>query len=177
MFPLGSLEILVNWYQSMRRHIPEVSSLRRLLDFEKVSREGDILIRGRRNRRLMITKWQQQNFYPAQNINTTIKSKVVRLAGHMACEKTIEFQSGTLYIGATITLIWIWEKRNEKVWTVSNYHQNAKIQQNTLKLFIISLNSTCMFRPAPAILRVGVIKYQVQCFKKSVVKIKKWSSI
>ena len=29
-----------------------------------------------------------------------------------------------------------------------------------------------MFRPAPAILWVGVVKYQVQFFKKSVVKIK-----
>jgi hypothetical protein len=47
-----------------------------------------------------------------------------------------------------------------------------KIQQNALKLFIISVNSTYMFRPAPAILSVGVIKYQVQCFKKCVVKIK-----
>jgi hypothetical protein len=46
------------------------------------------------------------------------------------------------------------------------------IQQNALKLFIISLNSTYMFRPAPAILRVDVIKYQVQCFKKCVVKMK-----
>jgi hypothetical protein len=46
-----------------------------------------------------------------------------------------------------------------------------KIQQNALKLFIISVNSTYMFRPAPAILRVGVIKYQVQYFKKSVVTI------
>jgi hypothetical protein len=52
-----------------------------------------------------------------------------------------------------------------------------KIQQNALKLFIISLNSTYMFRPAPAILRVGVIKYQEQCFKKSVLKIKKGPSI
>jgi hypothetical protein len=47
-----------------------------------------------------------------------------------------------------------------------------KIQQNVLKLFIISMNSTYMFRLAPAILREGVIKYQVQCFKKCVVKIK-----
>jgi hypothetical protein len=47
-----------------------------------------------------------------------------------------------------------------------------KIQQNALKLFIISLNSTYMFRPGPDILRVGVIKYQVKCFKKCVVKIK-----
>jgi hypothetical protein len=41
-----------------------------------------------------------------------------------------------------------------------------KIQQNALKLFIISLNSTYMFRPAPAIFRMGVIKYQVQCSKR-----------
>jgi hypothetical protein len=47
------------------------------------------------------------------------------------------------------------------------------IQRNALKLFIISLNSIYMFRPAPAILRVGVVKYQVQCFKKCVVKTKK----
>ena len=45
------------------------------------------------------------------------------------------------------------------------------IQQNALKFFIISLNSTYMFRPAPAI-KVNVIKYQVQCFKKCVDKIK-----
>ena len=47
-----------------------------------------------------------------------------------------------------------------------------KIQQNALKLFIISLNSTYMFRPAPAIFRVVVMKYQVQCSKR-VDKIKK----
>ena len=60
-----------------------------------------------------------------------------------------------------------------RVWPYIFYHQYAEIQQNALELFIISLNSTYMFRPAPAILRVGVIKYQVQCSKKSVVKIKK----
>jgi hypothetical protein len=51
-------------------------------------------------------------------------------------------------------------------------YQHVKIQQNALKLFIILMTSTYMFRPAPAILRVGVIKYQVQ-FLKSVVKVKK----
>jgi hypothetical protein len=51
-------------------------------------------------------------------------------------------------------------------------NQQVKIQQNALKLFIILMTSTDMFRPAPAILRVGVMKYQVQ-FLKSVLKIKK----
>jgi diacylglycerol kinase family enzyme len=54
-----------------------------------------------------------------------------------------------------------------------NRLSDCKIQQNALKVFIISLSSTYMFWPAPAILRVHVIKYQVQFFKKSVIKIKK----
>jgi hypothetical protein len=50
--------------------------------------------------------------------------------------------------------------------------QQVKIQQNALKVFIILMTSTYMFRPAPAILRVVVMKYQVQ-FLKCVDKIKK----
>jgi hypothetical protein len=60
-----------------------------------------------------------------------------------------------------------------RVWLCIFYRQYVKkTQQNALKLFIISLKSTYVFRPAPAIVRVGVIKYQVQCFKKFVVKMK-----
>jgi hypothetical protein len=40
-------------------------------------------------------------------------------------------------------------------------------------LFIVSFNPTYMFRQAPAIFRVVVIKYQVTLFKNSVIKVKK----
>jgi hypothetical protein len=53
----------------------------------------------------------------------------------------------------------------------------AEIQQNALRLFIISFNPTYMFRPEPAIFRVGVIKYQVKLFKNSVIKVKMESQV
>jgi hypothetical protein len=48
------------------------------------------------------------------------------------------------------------------------FYKYAEIQRNALRLFIVSFNPTYLFRPAPAIFRVVVIKYQVKLFKKQV---------
>ena len=69
------------------------------------------------------------------------------------------------FVKAAINL-WGFTNGGEFLDQLHKGNQYAKIQQNALKLFIISLNSTYMFRPAPAIFRVGVIKYQVQCSKR-----------
>jgi hypothetical protein len=69
-------EMFVNLYQIIRRHFPGINLTR---DRSKIKLKG--------------TTVEPHAFDPAPNVGTTIKSRRIRLAGHVKQDKTIPFYS------------------------------------------------------------------------------------